>query len=188
MGSTTSIRVINHRFYRQIPTTVYGKDHPEYYAEVSGKRVTTDHPDIMVGTLSYLYSRKPPRTIKPRPNVQIQLCSIECCQIHAINAPNCPKNVQFCNDLKGWRRLTEHISIWNYNVNFKNYLLPCPNLRVIEPNIRFFAANHVTGVFMQAAGNAVSATFFSGFLTVISSVIFLIIFIIIAPLLDIHPV
>ncbi|MBN2315199.1 MAG: DUF4838 domain-containing protein [Sedimentisphaerales bacterium] len=119
--------------------------------------VAKDYPDVMIGTLSYWYSRKPPKTIKPRPNVQIQLCSIECCMLHPINDPNCEKNVQFCQDLARWGSMCKNISIWNYNTNFSNYLLPCPNLRVIEPNIRYFVANNAIGIFMQAAGNALGA-------------------------------
>lgn len=122
-------------------------------AEAVGK----EYPDVMIGTLSYWYSRKPPKTIKPRPNVQIQLCSIECCVLHPINDPGCEKNVQFCQDLANWGAMCKNISIWNYNTNFSNYLLPCPNLRVIEPNIRYFVANNAIGIFMQAAGNALGA-------------------------------
>lgn len=119
--------------------------------------VAQAHPDAMVGTLSYWYSRKPPRTVKPRPNVQVQLCSIECCILHPINDPACKKNVQFCQDLADWGKMCDQISIWNYNTNFSNYLLPCPNLRVIESNIRYFVANNAKGIFMQAAGNALGA-------------------------------
>jgi hypothetical protein len=119
--------------------------------------VAKKYPNVMVGTLSYWYSRKPPKTIKPRPSVQIQLCSIECCVLHPINDPSCEKNVQFCQDLANWGKMCNKISIWNYNTNFSNYLLPCPNLRVIEPNIRYFVANNAMGIFMQAAGNALGA-------------------------------
>jgi hypothetical protein len=119
--------------------------------------VVKEYPDVMVGTLSYWYSRKPPKTIYPRPNVQIQLCSIECCVLHPINDPKCRKNAQFCQDLADWGKICGNISIWNYNTNFSNYLLPCPNLRVIESNIRYFVANNAMGIFMQAAGNALGA-------------------------------
>jgi hypothetical protein len=116
--------------------------------------VAAKHPDVKVGTLAYWYTRKAPKTIKPGPNVQIQLCSIECCMIHPINDPNCPKNVAFCRDMNEWGKICDQIYIWNYNTNFTNYLLPCPNLRVIEPNICYFVANNAQGAFMQAAGNA----------------------------------
>jgi len=120
-------------------------------------KVAEKHPDVYVGTLSYWYSRKPPKMMKPRPNVQIQLCSIECCLIHPINDPNCPLNVRFCRDMKDWGEICDNIYVWNYNTNFSNYLLPCPNLRVIEPNVRYFVANGAKGLFMQAAGNAMGA-------------------------------
>jgi len=119
--------------------------------------VAKEYPDVMVGTLSYWYSRRPPKTLKPLPNVQIQLCSIECCVLHPINDPECEKNVQFCRDLANWGKVCNNISIWNYNTNFSNYLLPCPNLRVIESNIRYFVDNNAIGIFMQAAGNALGA-------------------------------
>ena len=122
-------------------------------------RVAEKHPDVWIGTLSYSYTRKPPVNLKPRPNVHIQLCSIECCVIHPINDPNCPKNVRFCGDLTNWSPLTDKISIWNYNTNFRDYLLPCPNLRVIEQNVRFFVANKARGIFMQAAGDGISGEF-----------------------------
>jgi hypothetical protein len=122
-------------------------------------KIAKKHPDVRVGTLSYWYSRKPPMRLKPRPNVQIQLCSIECCLIHPINDPNCAKNVQFCEDLSRWSEICDKISIWNYNTNFQDYTLPCPNLRVIESNIRHFVANNSKGVFMQAAYNAQGGEF-----------------------------
>ena len=103
--------------------------------------VAREHPGVKVGTLSYWYTRKPPRTIKPRPNVQIQLCSIECCVVHPINDPACEKNRRFCSDMAAWGKLTDNIFIWNYNTNFSNYLLPFPNLRVIGPNVRYFVKN-----------------------------------------------
>jgi hypothetical protein len=49
-----------------------------------------------------------------------------------------------------WAGVCKNIYIWNYNTNFHNYQLPCPNLRVIEPNIRHFVANNAKGIFMQA--------------------------------------
>jgi Domain of unknown function (DUF4838)/Glycosyl hydrolase family 67 N-terminus len=119
--------------------------------------VAHEYPQVKIGTLSYLYTLEPPKTIKPRPNVQIQLCSIECCMLHPINDPKCEKNVRFCQDMDRWATLTKNIFIWNYNTNFRNYLLPCPNLRVIEPNVRYFVANGAKGIFMQAAGNATGA-------------------------------
>lgn len=114
------------------------------------ERVEEQYPDVMVGTLAYWYTRRAPKTIKPRHNVQIQLCSIECCELHPINDPACPKNVEFCKDVMDWKAISDNVWIWNYNTNFSYYDLPFPNLRVIGPNVRFFRDNNAKGVFMQA--------------------------------------
>jgi hypothetical protein len=111
-------------------------------------------PGVSVGTLAYQFSRKPPKSLKPRPNVAIQLCSIEACQIHPLDDPKCPLNVAFCKDLEGWCKITPNVYVWNYNTNFSSYNSPCPNLDVIGPNVKFLAAHGVKGVFMQAPGNA----------------------------------
>lgn len=118
--------------------------------------VEKKHPNVKVGTLAYWYTRKAPRTIRPRHNVQIQLCSIECCTLHPIDDPNCPKNREFCKDMDEWGKICNDIWVWNYNTNFRAYDLPFPNLRVIGPNVRYFLRNNVKGLFMQANGNGLS--------------------------------
>lgn len=123
------------------------------------EQVEKIHPKVMIGTLVYWYTRKPPKTLKPRPNVQIQLCSIECCTLHPINDPSCPQNRAFCDDLNGWKQLSDEIWIWNYDTNFIFYDLPFPNLKSIGPNVKYFLDSHAKGVFMQANGNGNSGEF-----------------------------
>jgi hypothetical protein len=115
--------------------------------------VARHYPDVRVGTLAYQRTRRPPKHLRPRANVQVQLCSIECCMVHPIDDPSCPLNVEFCRDLAEWGRVCDDVRVWHYNTNFSDYLLPCPNLRVIEPNVRYFVRNDVRGLFMQVAGN-----------------------------------
>ncbi len=120
------------------------------------ERVEKKHPNVKIGTLAYWYTRKAPKTVVPRKNVQIQLCSIECCTFHAINDPKCKKNREFCKDMAAWNKICKDIWVWNYNTDFSYYDLPFPNLRSIGPNVRFFLKNDVKGVFMQANGNGTS--------------------------------
>jgi hypothetical protein len=129
------------------------------FVNAVAERVAADHPEVQVGTLAYQYSRRPPANLKPRPNVQIQLCSIECCQLHSIDDPSCPRNAPFQKDLEAWGRICDQIFIWNYTTNFENYLLPMPNLRVIGRNIRTFVAMGAKGLFMQGAGDAIGSEF-----------------------------
>ena len=111
--------------------------------------VAEEHPDVLVGTLAYTYSRKPPVGVMPRPNVQIQLCSFEACQIHPLDDPACPMNGGFCIDLTGWGKISDNVFIWHYVANFGDYLVPNPVLRSVGPNIRLFVQCNAKGVFMQ---------------------------------------
>ena len=117
--------------------------------------VETKFPEVLVGTLAYAYSRRPPQHLKPRSNVQIQLASIECCQKHAMTDANCPLNTSFRDDIRDWGRISDHVYVWTYVTNFHDYLIPCPNLQVLGENIRFLTQNGVRGLFMQgpAAGS-----------------------------------
>jgi len=121
--------------------------------------VAKTHPGVLVGTLAYQHTRRPPKHLKPRPNVQIQLCSAECSIMHPIDETSVEKNAAFYRDLVGWSKICKNLSVWNYNTNHANYLLPCPNLRIIEPNIRCFVACNAMGVFMQGPGGALSGEF-----------------------------
>ena len=111
--------------------------------------IATDHPNVAIDTLAYQYTRKPPRTIKPRPNVIVRLCSIECCFAHPL--AGCPEksNTSFLEDLRGWQKLSDRLYVWDYTTDFAHYLLPFPNLDVLDDNIRTFATHGVAGIFEQ---------------------------------------
>ena len=126
------------------------------FVNAVAERVAKKHPNVKIGTLAYWYTRKAPKTIVPRDNIQIQLCSIECCTFHAINDPACKKNQAFCKDMAAWKAISKDIWVWNYNTNFSCYDMPFPNLRSIGANVRFFRDNNVKGVFMQANANGPS--------------------------------
>jgi hypothetical protein len=111
--------------------------------------VAARYPGVRVGTLSYQYTRKPPKNLRPRPNVEIQLCSFEACVVHALNDPACPENASFLRDLRGWTSVCTNVSVWNYNGNFRDWLLPFPNFQAIEPNLRLFRDCRVRGLFMH---------------------------------------
>ena len=38
-GGVCDMQFVVHSFYRQLPVETYGKEHPEYFAEVGGKRL-----------------------------------------------------------------------------------------------------------------------------------------------------
>jgi hypothetical protein len=107
-----------------------------------------EFPNVAIDTLAYQYTRKPPAHVRPRANVIVRLCSIEC----SFSKPLADeRNQAFRDDLVGWSKICDRLYIWDYTTNFANYVLPHPNLRVLGPNIRFVVDHGVRGVFEQGA-------------------------------------
>ena len=116
--------------------------------------IEKDYPNVAIDTLAYSYSRKPPKTIRPRPNVIIRLCSIECCFSHPLATCDYPQNVSFRDDIVGWSKRCDRLYIWDYVTSFANYLTPFPNWDVLQPNIKFFVQNGVKGIFEEGNYNS----------------------------------
>jgi hypothetical protein len=110
--------------------------------------VEAEFPDVAVNTLAYDWSQKPPRNLRPRPNVIIWLCTTGC----SYSVPySHERNRAFRENLEGWAMICDRIYIWDYVTNFAAYLCPHPNLRALGPNARYFAEHRVKGVFSLGA-------------------------------------
>jgi hypothetical protein len=120
-----------------------------YLVNRVAEAVEKEFPDKAIDTLAYVWSRKPPKSLRPRPNVIVRLCSIECCFAHPLATCDSPENKAFRDDIIGWGKVCDRLWIWDYTTSFANYFVPFPNRRVLRPNIRFFAENHVTGIFEE---------------------------------------
>lgn len=62
------------------------------------EKIEPEFPDIAVDTLAYQYTRKPPKTLKPRSNVIVRLCAIECNFREPLDHPS---NAAFADDIRG---------------------------------------------------------------------------------------
>lgn len=109
--------------------------------------IEKEFPDVLVETLAYQYTRTPPKKVRPRHNVVVRLCSIECSFIQPLGEGG--QNESFRRDIEGWSRISPQLFVWDYVTNFTNYLVPHPNLRVLAPNIRFFVEHRTIGLFEQ---------------------------------------
>jgi len=123
-----------------------------YVAQEVGKK----HPDIAIDTLAYQYTRKPPKHVKPLPNVIVRLCSIECNFLQPLTHWS---NRTFRQDIEGWSKVCNRLYVWDYVTNFGHYIQPHPNLRVLGPNVRFFVEHGVKGLFEQGAYQSVGGEF-----------------------------
>ena len=121
--------------------------------------IKDDYPHVYVDTLAYRYTRKAPKSIKPRDNVIIRLCSIECCFAHPLDDPDCPHNVAFKKDIEEWSAICNNLYIWDYTTDFLCYLSPFPNFAVLQKNVKFFKDHHVIGMFEQGNYQSLSGEF-----------------------------
>jgi hypothetical protein len=111
--------------------------------------VEKEFPDKIVETLAYQWTRHPPKSLHPRPNVVVRLCSIECCFSHPLATCPSPLNQAFRKDIESWAKVAPRLWVWDYTTDFAHFLLPFPNHQVIGPNIRFYAEHNVKGIFEE---------------------------------------
>jgi len=110
-------------------------------------QVAEHFPEKMISTLAYEYGRKAPKTLRPRENVNIMLCSIEADRHKPITEDS--GSATFVRDVEEWGKIANDIIVWDYVIQFSNLLSPFPNLHVLQPNLQFFAENGVTAMFEQ---------------------------------------
>ncbi|MFH1268906.1 MAG: DUF4838 domain-containing protein [Planctomycetota bacterium] len=115
--------------------------------------VEKEFPEKAIETLAYQWTRRPPKTLRPRPNVIVRLCSIECCFSHPLATCDGDANRTFREDTQRWAKVSNRLWVWDYVTDFTQYLLPFPNQRVRNDNIRFYVANNVKGIFEQDTYN-----------------------------------
>lgn len=112
------------------------------------ERLEREFPQVAFDTLAYQYTRKAPKTLTPRPNVIVRLCSIECNFRQPLESPI---NKSFADDIRAWSQKSQRLYIWDYTTNFGHYGLPHPNWYTLGPNVRFFHQHGVRGLFEQGA-------------------------------------
>lgn len=212
-----------HTFNKLLPAKVYGKEHPEYYAFMNGKRHPGDvsqwcltnpevfeivanridsifqanpdrhiisvsqndsqiycrcdecqkildkekspvgpliyfvnklakrFPDKEFSTLAYLFSVPAPRHIKPLSNVNIMLCDIDA--YREVSLTENPSGQEFMKEMIAWSKITNNIFVWDYGINFDNYIAPFPNFHILQPNMKLFKQYGATMHFSQIAGS-----------------------------------
>ena len=109
--------------------------------------VGKEYPKVKISTLAYLDTFIPPKTVKPRGNVVIQLCT----DSHAWAEPflTIEETQRFQAAMKAWAAIGANIDIWDYTCNYSNYAGPMPNWQVVTDSIRFFVKHNAKGVMLQ---------------------------------------
>ena len=116
------------------------------FVNIVAEELQKEFPDVIVETLAYTYSRKPPKTIRPRENTLIRLCSIEA----NVNRPiTDPSNREFMNCLTGWEKISPRLGVWNYTANHTNAQILYPILPYLASDIKTYASRKVCYLFME---------------------------------------
>lgn len=118
--------------------------------------VEKEFPHVYVETLAYTYTRKPPKFVKPRKNVVVRLCTIECSFSQPLSGP---QNVKLREDIEGWAKIAPRLFVWDYVTNFHFFLLPHPNYYVLKENINFFVDHRTIGLFEQGDNTSKAGDF-----------------------------
>ncbi len=108
-------------------------------------------PDKEFSTLAYLYSVAPPEHGKPLPNVNIMLCDIDCRREVSLTENASGKD--FVKNMEGWAKISDNIFVWDYGINFDNYISPFPNFHILQANMQLFKKNNVNMHFSQIGGS-----------------------------------
>ncbi len=121
--------------------------------------------DMVFLTFSYWWSMNAPtRTdengnvvaaseyVIPRDDVYIFFAPIGACYNHPINDTSCSKNViDIYGQFENWRAITDRFYVWDYAVNFNDYLSWYPNLGVLKENLLYYREIGVAGVLTEGA-------------------------------------
>lgn len=113
-----------------------------------------EFPNVTFDTFAYRFTRKPPKTIRPRKNVVVRLCDIECCFRHPLEECSVAPALDhadrsFSDDLKEWAKIADNLTVWNYTTDFTNFSVLFYDLESLRPNVRYFAENNAKGLFEQ---------------------------------------
>lgn len=120
-----------------------------HFVNAVAEGIEKERPDVTVSTLAYLETYLPPKTIRPRHNVAIRLCTDRCMWSRPFRPAR--ESEVFQPALEGWAKIHNRIHIWDYVVNFSHYCAPMPNMHAVADNIRNFVEHNCTGVMLQGA-------------------------------------
>lgn len=114
--------------------------------------IKEDHPNVLLHTFAYQYSVPAPKHAVARDNVIVRLCDIDCRfdrpLVELAEGGN-ERAKEFVSALSDWKNHAGRLYVWDYVVNFRNYLLPFVNLHTVKENLLFFKATGVRGVLEQ---------------------------------------
>ncbi len=135
-----------------------------HFVNAIADEVAKEFPHVTVDTLSYLYSEKPPKHVRPRENMQIRFALLNHCHSHPLrsckyqpignNGQGLYMKETFADMLLSWSKITNRIAVWDYAVYFEFYFMMRPNFHTLADNMRFYKEHNVDSMFYESDANA----------------------------------
>lgn len=117
-------------------------------------RLCNRFPNHFFFTTSYLSTREV--TDKPLPaNAGVMISAIDF-PLRQIDDKE-GRVKKFKEQLEQWKKVTEHIYIWDYINNFDDYLTPFPVLKIAQQRLKLFKKHGAKGVFYNGSGYSYSS-------------------------------
>lgn len=99
-------------------------------------------------TTAYISTKKPPQTRQPE-NVGIFFSTIDYQEGKPYSTLH--EAEELISSLQKWKKKVPEIYVWEYALNYDNYLDFYPNLKILQENLRFLKKNGVTGIFINGS-------------------------------------
>jgi len=125
-----------------------------WFVNEAAKQIGEKYPHILVDTLPYNYSAKPPVGMHMEPNVSVRFACMTFCREHSITDTSCKYNVEQSAYLAEWCKCASHVFLWDYTANFWNYLAVLPNLKLLYQNVHFYRRFPIDGIMYQDNHNS----------------------------------
>lgn len=131
--------------------TALNKKHESYQGSLLTfvNQIAAKFPDKTISTLAYNFSRRPPTGLKPLENVNIMFSAIDINRSKPLDID--PRSERFRKEYDEWEKLTSNIIVWDYVVQFTNYISPFPNLYTLKPNFDYLSKKQPEGFFIQGS-------------------------------------
>ena len=111
-------------------------------------------PQAQFFTSDYLTTSHPPQT-KMLSNTGVMVSTMDFPK--GIVLSNSKHAAAIGKKFQQWKEVTPQIFLWDYAVNFDNYMDAYPTLYIQQENLKFYKSLGVTGVFIQGNENGFSA-------------------------------
>ena len=113
-------------------------------------------------TLSYQWSAGAPAKtdangntvaiVRPRDDIAITFAPITGCKNHSVNDPDCDTNAMGVGKaFEDWGKICSDFTVFDYTVNFHDYLSWYPNFSIIKSNLLYFKQKNVAAAKFESS-------------------------------------